>query len=385
MTPEPTHKGRGSRPIIANIARLHALMDRERLAALVLRGGQNIAYLAGIAYHGTLSRHLDLAASPRGVVLIWPRHAAPLLVVDVTAAGASERHSWIEELEVYNGYQEALFERVAKTLGTLGLSRERVGLDKNFIGAGYWESLAKAHPQMTMVDCNGLMEETRWIKTSAEVEMFRKGAKLLDDVFLEVLPTIRPGERETEVHGRIIGGCLARGAEFAHGIFNSHRNPVIYCGESSFVLEKGDIIRTDYLSYLDGYPGHQSRNAVLGKPSSKQQKDYADYYSIYRDTIDKLRPGQIAGDIYEQVVMAFDRIGWSYKVGLVGHSVGPWWHQQDPILCRGSRTPILAGMVLAMEPFVDHWHTQDMVLIKGTGAELLSADFDTSKLFVIDA
>ena len=377
--------GRGGRPIVANIARLRALMERDGVDACVLRGGQNVTWLAGIPYHGTLARHLDLAASPRGVVAIWPREGDPALVVDATAAGASERTGWIERIEVYDGYQERLFGRVAKVLADMRLAqqRRRLALDRNFIGAGFWEELSGLLPGIDLIDGTALLDEARFIKTAAEVDMFRAGARLLDTVLAAAFPTIRAGEREREVHGRIIGGCLAQGAEFAHGIFNSHRNPVIYCGESAFVLERGDIIRTDYLAYLDCYPGHQSRNAVLGPPAPAQQRDYALYYDIYRRAAEQLRPGRTAGEIYDFVAAAFARIGWTYRAGLVGHSVGPWWHQQEPILCRGNRTPLEPGMVIALEPFVDHWHCQDLFLITEGEAELLSGDFDTSAMFVI--
>jgi Xaa-Pro aminopeptidase len=375
---------RTGKPIIANVDRLHRSMDRENLAAVVVRGGQNVTYLAGIAFHGTLARHLDLAGSRRGVVVIWPRHGDPVFVVEVTAAGAALQDSWIDRVEVFNGYEESLFDRVSSLLDDLGLATARVGFDKNFIGAGFWEGMAGRLPRMTMVDSGSLLDEVRWIKTDAEVAAFRKGARVLDRVFAEVFPTIRPGEREEEVHGRLIGSCLAAGAEFAHGIFNSSRNPTIYCGESDFVLERGDIIRTDYLAYVKGYPGHQSRNAIIGRPSVEQLRDYRLYHEIYTATAERLRPGVTAGELYEFVFNQFSRIGWEYKAGLVGHSVGAWWHQQEPIFCRGNPVPLEAGMVVALEPFLDHWHCQDLFLITEQGSELLSNDFDTRQMFVIE-
>jgi Xaa-Pro aminopeptidase len=373
-----------AKPIIANIDRLHRLMDRDGLAAVVVRGGQNVTYLAGISFHGTLARHLDLAASRRGVVVVWPRVGEPVFVIEATAAGPVARDSWIERVEVFSGYQESLFERVARVLQELRLDRASVGFDKNFIGAGFWADVAARLPNMKMVDSEQLFDEVRWIKTPGEVAQFKLGAAVLDRAFHAVFPTVRPGERECEVHSRLIGACLAQGAEFAHGIFNSHRNPLIYCGESDFVLERGDIIRTDYLAYLNGYPGHQSRNAVLGRPSAEQERDYQTYFEIYCATAERLRPGVAVGELYEFVVGAFRRVGWSYTAGLIGHSVGAWWHQQEPIFCSGGRKALETGMVVALEPFLDHWHCQDLFLITDSAPELLSRDFDTTRMFVIE-
>jgi hypothetical protein len=72
------------------------------------------------------------------------------------------------------------------------------------------------------------------------------GAGRLDKVFLEVFPTIRPGDSERDVHSRIIAGCIRAGFGWAHGILNSHRNPAIYCGESDFAFRSGDIVRTRF-------------------------------------------------------------------------------------------------------------------------------------------
>lgn len=376
--------GRNGKPIIANVERLHALMDEAGLAAVVVRSGQNVTYLAGVSFHGTLARHLDLAGSRRGVVVVWPRHADPVFVIEVTALGPAARDSWIERLEVFSGYTESLFERVATVLSLLGLERSPVGFDKNFIGAGYWEELARRLPGLEMLDCSSLMDNVRLIKTDAEIDRFRTGAALLDSAFREALPTIRPGELEREVHARIIASCIARGAEFAHGILNSHRNPLIYCGESDFAFARGDIVRTDYLAYVGGYPGHQSRNAVIGKPTGDQASDYARYHEIYRSAAERLRPGMSVGELYDFIVGQFARIGWQYEAGLVGHSVGPWWHQQEPIFCRGGREMLQPGMVVALEPFLAHWHCQDLFLITEAAPLLLSPDIDTTSMLVID-
>lgn len=371
------------RQVIANVARLHEHMDRHRLAAVVARSGQNFTYLSGLAYPGTLARHLDLPDSVRGVMLIWPRHGEPVIVLNKIAEGLTRRDSWVKRIEVYDAYTESPYSRLGQAIEAAGLKRERVGFEKNYVSAAHWEEVQRRLPQLQMVDCTRMMDEVRWVKTPGEVALLKKGADLLDDAYLEVFATIRPGDTERAVHSRIIGSCLRRGANWAHGILNSSTNLIPYAGESDTAFRRGDVVRTDYVAYVDGYPGHQSRNAVLGTPSPQQQREYEITRDIYRMTIDRCRPGVHAGDVYEFVVKEFAKHGWTYNTALVGHGVGCWWHQQEPVLARGSEVVLEEGMVLALEPHKDYWHIQDMVVVRARGPELISDKFSTDQMFVI--
>jgi Xaa-Pro aminopeptidase len=373
-----------SHPVIANVARLNDFMDRHGLAAVVVRSGQNFTYLAGFAYPGTLARHLDLPDSVRGVLLLWPRHGEPVIVLNKIAQGLTARDSWVKRIEVYDAYTESPYGRLCCVIEAAGLARERVGFEKTYVSAAYWDEVQRGLPQLQMVDCTRMMDEVRWVKTPGEIARLKVGADLLDDAYLEVFPAIRPGDTERLIHSRIIGSCLRRGANWAHGILNSSTNLIPYAGESDTAFQRGDIVRTDYVAYVDGYPGHQSRNAVLGKPSPQQQRDYEITRDIYRMTIDRCRPGVRAGDVYEFVVKAFGKHGWSYTTSLVGHGVGCWWHQQEPVLARGSEIILEEGMVLALEPHKDYFHIQDMVVVRAAGPQLISDRFSTDQMFVID-
>jgi Xaa-Pro aminopeptidase len=371
-------------PVIANVPRLNEFMDRHRLAAVVVRSGQNFTYLAGFAYPGTLARHLDLPDSVRGVLLLWPRHGEPVIVLNKIAEGLTKRDSWVKRIEVYDAYAESPYGRLCSVIEAAGLGRERVGFEKNYVSAAHWDEVQRGLPHLQMVDCTRMMDEVRWVKTPGEIARLKIGADLLDDAYLEVFPTIRPGDTERLIHSRIIGSCLRRGANWAHGILNSSANVIPYAGESDTAFQRGDIVRTDYVAYVDGYPGHQSRNAVVGRPSPQQQRDYEITRDIYRLTIDRCRPGARAGDVYEFVVKEFGKHGWSYTTSLVGHSVGCWWHQQEPVLARGSEIILEDGMVLALEPHKDHFHIQDMVVVRPAGPQLVSDKFSTDQMFVIE-
>ena len=226
----------GPREIIANIPRLHALMDRVGLAAVVARSGQNFNYLAGLVFPGTLARHLDFPDSERGVIAVWPRNGEPVLVLNSTAAGLAQRDSWVQELRFSGGYGESPYACLCTVLEELGLAGERIGLEKNYISAQDWEAVRQRLPRLEMVDCTAMMDEVRWIKTPGEIELLKRAADLLDEAFLATFATIRPGITEREIHSRLIFECLQRGAGWAHGILNSSSNPIKYGGEGDTVF-----------------------------------------------------------------------------------------------------------------------------------------------------
>ncbi|KIZ47821.1 MULTISPECIES: Xaa-Pro peptidase family protein [Rhodopseudomonas] len=363
------------------LKRLAQQMDMLGLDAIVARAGINFTYLAGFAYPGTLARHLDLADSPRGVYLIWPRKGEPRIVVNAIAEGLARRDSFIEHFDVYEGYTESPVEKLAEVIAAMGLSESKIGFETNFISAADWDVLRKRLPRMRNVDSSPLMDVVRAVKTPTELAALKRGADMLDDAFLACLQMVRPGMRERDLHAALVGYCLAHGSEFTHGILNSERNTIQYAGESDFVFAAGDAIRTDYVAYIKGYPGHQSRCAVVGKPSAEQVRQYTVIRDIYRAACDQLVPGRTAGDIYQFVVERFASAGMTYKSMLAGHSVGAWWHQQEPVIARGNSRVLEEGMVIAMEPHINHWHIQDMFVIRSDGPELISDKFPTDEIF----
>ncbi|MFM9889013.1 MAG: M24 family metallopeptidase [Burkholderiales bacterium] len=370
------------RKIIANVARLHALMDQAGLDAVVLRSGQNFTYLSGVVYPGTLQRHVDLTDSTRPVVLVWPRNGKPVLVANKIAAGLAERDGWIDDMVLYEAYVDSPQEKLAEVLRDAGLATARVGFEKDYVSAAHWDAIKGALPNMRMIECSALMDRVRWIKTDAEVQLIRKAADLLDDAYLEVFARIRPGDTERKVHADMMGTCLRMGFEWAHGILNVFRNTVPYGGESDMVIERGDAIRTDYVAYLQSYPGHQSRTVIVGEPTSAQRRDYAINLEVHRKVIERCRAGENVHDLWAFTMGEYRKAGWPDHHMLIGHGVGAWWHQQEPILRRKSEHALEEGMVLALEPHVNFWHLQDMVLVTAGAPVLLSSKFDTREPFV---
>jgi Xaa-Pro aminopeptidase len=145
-------------------------MDRYKLAAVVARSGHSPI---GIAYPSTLARLLDLTDSPRGVMVFWPRHSEPSINLNATAVPLTRRDSWIEQLEIYEGYSESPYHRLCELIKKSGLERERIGVEKNYVSATHWEEIRALLPQVQLVDCVTMMDEVRWIKTPREIALLK--------------------------------------------------------------------------------------------------------------------------------------------------------------------------------------------------------------------
>jgi Xaa-Pro aminopeptidase len=103
---------------------------------------------------------------------------------------------------------------------------------------------------------------------------------------------------------------------------------------------------------------------------------------VHRRTIDRCRAGAKVDDLWHFTMGEYRKAGWPDNHMLIGHGVGAWWHQQEPILRRKSEQLLEPGMVLALEPHVNFWHVQDLVLVTDGAPVLLSSKFDTDGPFV---
>jgi Xaa-Pro aminopeptidase len=369
-------------------ARLAGVFSDAGLEALVVRSGQNVAYLSGLRFPGTLGRLQDFVHNPRGSVVVQLPTGDATLIVSKIASAVARRQTWLDDFREFTEYVDDPYSLAASVLEERGLGRARIGVERRMMTHEQWERLTSALPAAEFVDCTDLLQKLRNIKTPAEVAILKRGADLQDDAYLEVLATARDGDTERTLHAQMLRALIERGAESAHGILQSSRNPVtVYGGESDVPVMKGDLLRTDYVSYLEGYAANLSRMAVMGPPTPSQEDRYALLLDIHRTIIDDvLQPRMKVHEVHDYYRDRCLAAGSEAVNSLVGHSTGVWWHQEEPMLVPGESQLLEEGMVLCVEPVLDgFWHLQDEVLITKGGAELMSDRFDTDTLLTMGA
>jgi Xaa-Pro aminopeptidase len=338
------------------------LFERTGIDALVCRGGTNFTYLTEMAVPGTLGRHLDLTDSPRDMFVVVPRVGEPHIVCSEIAADYVAAYGKAEA-RTYRDYRESPSGTLAALLGELEVGAGPVGFDLACFGASRWAEIVEALPGLEPVDCTAAMDDVRAIKTAAEIEKLRVAAGVLDEALVEVLATVRVGETERAVHTRIIRATLERGASHVHGIFQTGSNDVLYGGEGDHPILAGDLVRTDYVAYVDGYASNVSRILHAGPPSRDTEARFGRYLDVFRASADLLRDGATGGEVHRRVQSLLAGAGFESGMPLCGHGIGCWFHQQTPLLVDSSDDVLRAGMVIALEPVGGLWHLQEEFVV----------------------
>jgi Xaa-Pro aminopeptidase len=370
---------------IYNRRELDRLFREAGLDAIVARTGQSVTYLGGVRLPGTLGRLQDFADSPRAALLVMSRAGDAVLIVSRIAAALARETSWIERIETYVDYQETPYDLAEAVIAEFGFQKGRIGVERGALSVDFWELFTSHLSDAELVDCTEMLERVRSIKTTGEVAILKQSAALQDHAFIEVLGNASIRSTERGLHAEMIAALARRGAEGSHGMMQASSTATPYGGERDVLIRTGDLIRTDYVSYYDRYPANLSRMAVMGPPTPTQIDEYTTLRAIHYETIETtLRAGRTASDVYEFVRRRVQEEGLGTIPGLVGHSLGIWWHQEHPFLVPNENRELEPGMVICLEPVMrNFWHIQDEILIGEDDPTILSDGFDTAELYRI--
>jgi Xaa-Pro aminopeptidase len=271
-------------------------------------------------------------------------------------------------------------------LNTFGYgSVKRLGLEFDVLPVSNLHSYEKAFPEAVFSDVSALLRKIRMIKSNFEIEQMRAAMQILDAGFREVPRVLREGIREVELASYIeaamrraglIGnakmrafnqdyylgnvcfgssGCSSSGMDGS--VSGCGLTPAWPQGAGNAQLKRNEVVFIDYVGVASGYCGDQTRVFCLGRLSSKLEQAYNDAIMINEQMLSILKPGTSAEELYLLAVKIAKELGnEEYFLGykedrarFVGHGVGLETDEM-PVFAPGLKTPIVPGMVFALEP-----------------------------------
>ncbi len=120
-----------------------------------------------------------------------------------------------------------------------------------------------------------------------------------------------------------------------------------------------------------------ARSAVVGEPTRLQAQRYAAIAAGQKAEIEAIRPGALAGDVFEVALRTTREAGLpTFMRNHCGHGVGVECNE-NPRIMKHSKVALGAGMVLSLEtPFYERgWGgmmVEDVVRVTEDGFEFIS-------------
>jgi Xaa-Pro dipeptidase len=363
-----------------NLERLNALPKQRGLDAVVAMSPENFAYVSGVFI---LTVGL---IRPRQAYAIVPAEGDPTLVICSIETSLAKEEGWIEDIRTYTEFADDPIDALTDALQRKGLASGKIGIDLDYLPATSFERLQKAMPQARFVNTTDDIAKIRAIKTPQEVAFLENAAKQTHRAVLDAMMASRLGETERVMADRIANGIIGNGADgtlflcFASG----DRTPQAHGYATERVPQPGEIIRFDVGGTYGQWASDFARTYSAGNPTALQRDTYAKLRKVHAATIDMVKPGVLAEDVFFFCRDQFQKMGLKFTMPHVGHSFGVELHE-NPMLRPGDKTVLAEGMVINVEPAVMDeegamYHIEDLFVITPTGHRLLTLGLPPEEL-----
>jgi len=290
-----------------------------------------------------------------------------------------------EIVAVDRTYDETLVELLRR------LQPRRLGIEGAHVSLNRATQLARdAGDAVELVPTDGIVERLRIIKDAYEIDMLRRGARLLSPVAVEVIGDVKPGMTEQELAAKIDWRIKTAGFErcsFETIVASGPNSALPHAHPGDRVLRDGDLVVLDFGGVYGGYCVDLTRTVAVGKPDTEMNRVYGAVLDAQRAAIAAVRPGVRAGDIDAAARGTLARHGLAEAFGhSTGHGLGVEIHETPRIGPRreaaGNAPPpideaIEPGMVFTIEPgaYLPGWggvRIEDDVLVTSDGVEVLT-------------
>jgi Xaa-Pro dipeptidase len=410
-------------PILLNIERARAIMDKYDLAGIVASIPHNIQYLSShggimqwmgrhfstyaffprdenaepaLIINGTMLYHLDyrptwisnikaiaapkLSATGEAIlnangdpeavkrIGIWQvRPDADMTRGDLIQLALFAGHEHSTVVSALHGLKDAIVEG--------GGERRRIGFDDPRVGAWLADI---ALTDMTTVDASNVFKEIRLVKTEPEIVLLREAAQRNEAALDHAISRIAPGVALEDIEWAHAEKWAALKGHSKWLIANVH-------GLNSGCVAAGDFLKLDSVGTYCGYHGDVGRTVMVGTPPDELARRIEANTKVSRIIYDAIRPGMKYVEASRMFVDLMRDEGVE-RAFAGAHDVG-LEHTDHPVPTGGKHVPgsidyaeltFEAGTVFTLDmPYNEiGWgttHVEDMILIREKGYEPLSS------------
>jgi Xaa-Pro aminopeptidase len=329
----------------ARIAKVQALMQQQRVGALLIESGSSLEYFTGIRWHRSERTTAAVIPARGDVVIVTPAFEQPS--VEETLAIAGDVRPWNEA--------DSPFAAIVQGLRDRGVRAGNLAMEPTvrfFIVDG----VRKAASGYEIVSGDPLIRACRMVKSPAELSLMQSA----NDVTLAALRYVHAhlgrGMSAADIGELMNAATTALGGspEFALVLLNE-ASAYPHGSSKPQSVSEGSIVLMDCGCNVHGYQSDISRTWVYGTPSARQRRVWSTVRRGQEIALETARVGIPAGALDDAVRKYYESEGWGPGYNLpglshrTGHGIGLDGHE-PAYLVHGDATPLDYGMCFSDEP-----------------------------------
>ena len=335
--------------------RLQALrrrMDDHSVELLITTTPENVCYLTGFESPG----HYYFQA------LLVPREGEPVIVPRRLEDSGVQALTWVEHSRPYEDHEDPI-DKVAETLAEFGWEDGRIGIERNcwFFTALQQEQLFSTCNAATFVDCSGIVEQGRVIKSDYEIGLMQQAARATEAGMRAGVETVAAGATENDVAAAMHYAMIKAGSEWpsiAPFVASGYRGAIGHATWAGRTIEPGDIVMLELAGCLKRYHAPLMRTGFVGEPGARVREAESVIQDAFQAMLEAIRPGVTAAeaDAAGRDVIAGSNFGGeqgSRSAYSVGIGLPPDWGEGHILSMQpGEQRPLHANMTFHMLPWV---------------------------------
>jgi Xaa-Pro dipeptidase len=342
-------------PMVEYERRLTGL--RERMAArgidaMMTTTPENICHLTGFDSVG----HYYFNA------LVVPLEGEPFMVPRRLENRGVQTLTWVEISRPYGDVEDPM-ETLRDALGEFGLLGKRIGYEKGcwFFTAVQQERLFALCPGTDFVDCSGLAEEGRLIKSDYEIEVMRQAARTTEAGMRAGVEAVRAGTTENDVAAEVHYAMIKAGSEWpaiSPFVASGPRGAIGHATWAGRTIQENEFVFLEISGAIKRYHAPMMRTVYVGQPGKSVREGEKVVLEAIEAAIDAIRPGVPAGEIdaLARGIIAKSSFG-AEQSSRVAYSVGiglppDWGEGQILSMQPGETRPLEANMTFHLLPWV---------------------------------
>ena len=243
-------------------------------------------------------------------------------------------------------------------LSELGLEKSSLGVEYEAYGLTGRNALRLNNSLKnfaTLHDSSELISHFRAVKSPAEITYVKKAAELADKAMEAAWKHAHAGVNESKILAEMQGAIFNGGGDYPANefIIGSGKNALLCRYQSDKrSLNEIDQLSIEWAGTYKHYHSAMFRTILIGKINDKQKEMYDACAEALNACENKLKPGNIVGEVFDVHAKTFDKFGYkNSRMNACGYSLGalfaPNW-MDWPMLYTGNPYKIKPGNVFFM-------------------------------------